>query len=90
MECAFSTIYNISPIPANNQINVAQSYSDNSYNGSAYFFETFIYDLNGVLIKNASTSTNSLSINIDNLKKGLYIIHVVDKYGITKRQFLKN
>jgi glycosidase len=46
-----------------------------------------ITDLNGKIVNNAEILNNQ--INISNLKKGIYILKIIDKNGVITKKFLK-
>ena len=71
------------PNPANNYINIIY----NSYDNSNFNIE--IYDLPGNLLISQTVSRKNYTVNIQNLKNGIYLIKIKNKKGVYVKKFIK-
>ena len=47
-----------------------------------------LFDISGKLIFNKSTSKSTFRLNIENFNSGLYILRIVDDFGVVNRKLI--
>ena len=70
---------NIYPNPSSQYINIEMPTFNNTIS---------LFDISGKLIFNKSTSKSTFKLNIENFNSGLYILRIVDDFGVVNRKLI--
>ena len=70
---------NIYPNPSSQYINIEMPTFNNTIS---------LFDISGKLIFNKSTSKSTFRLNIENFNSGLYILRIVDDFGVVNRKLI--
>ena len=70
---------NIYPNPSSQYINIEMPTFNNTIS---------LFDISGKLIFNKSTSKSIFKLNIENFNSGLYILRIVDDFGVVNRKLI--
>jgi hypothetical protein len=84
---AIGNVFRISPNPANDVIHIEigkDVLSENTANQkltASATYAVFLYNLQGVLVRRASSNGEKIDLFVSDIPSGLYILHIIDNKG---------
>jgi hypothetical protein len=89
--CYGGYYYSIYPNPANSEVNIEAVPDESLLTSGGDFsvdFNVVVYNLNKIIIGEATSKNNKASLKLQNVSEGLYFVQIVDKNRTTKKPLL--
>jgi hypothetical protein len=86
--CGYYYSYYPNPVSEELTIEAVDATTDKTLTTNTIDFSIDLYDSDKKLVKQAKNKDNKITINVENLKKGVYFLHIKDKNEVLKKQIL--